>query len=442
MILLSPTVRDLMAAAQALYAAGRLAEAEAAYRAALSQAPGHAVVMHNLGAVVAAHGRHQEAIKHFEDAIAAEPRYAAAHYSLALTLLALGRTADAIQSLSRTCGLEPQHYAAHRALGFLWLAQGNRGRSLDHFARTYELRRGVDHEAIAAQSLTSATRLKLEHDARQFRYLAGRHRNSRYFETLARNYEQVAKELSDDVAPLNPRQTELLGEGYNTAIHIRDAAEIADGAVSPRPDRDAIVRQFTATGAAWFDDLLTPAALASLRRFLLESTIWHDFSHIDGFVASYLEDGLASPLLLQIADAIRAAFPELLGPHPLSQAWAFKGIRPQAAVDAHADDAAVSINFWVTRDEANLRPGAGGLTICTVPPPADWVMTDYEGDQERIVTFLEQNARQCLRVPYRENRAALFRSRLFHLSDAPEFAPAYEDHRINITLLFGHQGDV
>ena len=43
-----------------------------------------------------------------------------------------------------------------------------------------------------------------------------------------------------------------------------------------------------------------------MQRFLLESTIWHDFSHIDGFVASYLEDGLACPLLLQIADELRA----------------------------------------------------------------------------------------------------------------------------------------
>ena len=64
----------------------------------------------------------------------------------------------------------------------------------------------------------------------------------------------------------------------------------------------ALTAQFDAQGAIAVDDLLTPQALNSLRRFLLESTIWHDFSHIDGFVASYLEDGLACPLLLQIAD--------------------------------------------------------------------------------------------------------------------------------------------
>ena len=53
------------------------------------------------------------------------------------------------------------------------------------------------------------------------------------------------------------------------------------------------------------DNLLTPPALLALRRYLLESTIWHDFGYIDRFVASYLEDGLACPLLLQIADELR-----------------------------------------------------------------------------------------------------------------------------------------
>ena len=44
-------------------------------------------------------------------------------------------------------------------------------------------------------------------------------------------------------------------------------------------------------------------------------------------------------------------------------------------------------------------------------------------------------------VPYRENRAVLFESRLFHRSDAPEFATGYENHRINLTLLFGRHAN-
>jgi hypothetical protein len=40
-------------------------------------------------------------------------------------------------------------------------------------------------------------------------------------------------------------------------------------------------------------------------------------------------------------------------------------------------------------------------------------------------------------VPYRENRAVLFKSRFFHRSDVTQFANGYENHRINITMLFG-----
>jgi Flp pilus assembly protein TadD len=432
----------LVAAAVAHHKSGRLDEAEAAYRAALDISPARAAVMHNLGVVAAARGDTAAAIAWFDKAIEREPHYASAHYNRAVALEALGRRRDAIQGFLQACAIEPEHYDSHRALGFLWLAEGERGRALDHFARTYELRRGEDRTGIAAKSLTYATRSKLVHDTEQFRHISRHRRDAQRFEMKARAYESAARDFPVTAAELSESAYEILGEDYNTAIHLSPAAEIPGGAVSERPDREDLIRAFTGgpTGAVYFDDLLTPAALAGLRRYLLESTIWHDFSHIGGFVASYLEDGLACPLLLQIADELRRTFPELLGLHPLTQAWAFKGLQRDAAVDVHADDAAISVNFWVTETAANLNTGRGGLVVCKVPPPADWAMKDYDADQERIVPFLAQNASETCVIPYRQNRAVLFESRLFHYSDAPEFADNYENRRINITLLFGcHQ---
>lgn len=431
-----------VSAAMAHHKAGRLDEAEAAYRAVLAMSPGHPAVMHNLGVVFAAQGKHSVAIDHFDQAIAAEPTYASAYYNRAAALQALGQSSEAIRDFARVCALEPGHYDAHRALGFLWLAQGDRGRALDHFARTYELRRGEDRTGIAAKSLDYATRSKLAHDSEQFRFLASRRRDGQRFEMLARIYDEVAKDFPQEATRLSDRQIDMLGDGYNTAINICGAPELPGRAVSDRPDREAIVQRFEEheTGAVAFDGLLTPPALTGLKRYLLESTIWHDSDHIGGFVASYLEDGLACPLLLQIADEIRGTFPELLARHPLSQAWAFKGLEPRAAIDAHADDAAISVNFWVTPDSANLHPGGGGLAVCRVPPPAAWEVRGYSADKDAIVAFLEQNASDTLIVPYRENRAVLFESRLFHRSDAPEFAPGYENHRINLTMLFGRHG--
>jgi len=433
----SAEFRALVADAMAHFRAGRLSEAERAYRTVLALAPQDPAVTHNLGVAIAAQGRHRDAVSCFEEALKADPGFVSAHYNRGVALMALGDPREAIKAFSRAAALEPQHYEAHRALGFLWLSQGERGRALDHFARTYELRRGDDRTAIALKSLTTTTRHKLEHDAEQFFYLSQRSRERLRFELLARSYRDVAKQIPDEVVTLSEAQIDALGEGYNTSIHLRAAPEVSGAAVNERADGAALTAQFAAQGAVPVDDLLTPQALQALRRFLLESTIWHDFSHIDGFVASYLEDGLACPLLLQIADELRRAFPEVLGPHPLSQAWAFKGLQAQAAVDVHADDATVSVNFWVTPTEANLAPGRGGLVVCRAPPPDDWEIKDYDADRERIVTFLEQKAVDSLVVPYRENRAVLFRSRLFHHSDRPEFASSYDNHRINLTLLYG-----
>jgi Flp pilus assembly protein TadD len=433
----SAEFRALVADAMAHFQAGRLADAENTYRTALVIVPADPAVTHNLGVTIAAQGRHRAALGCFEEALRGDPGFASAHYNRAVALMRLGETQEAIKAFGRAATFEPQHYEAHRILAFLWLSQGERGRALDHLARTYELRRGDDRTAIALKSLTTATRHKLEHDAEQFLHLSRRTRARLRFEQLARSYHAIAGQLGDEAATLSDAQIDMLGEDYNTPIHLRSAPEVAGRAVNERADRAALTSQFAEQGAICVDDLLAPEALDSLRRFLLESTIWHDFSHIDGFVASYLEDGLACPLLLQIADELRDAFPDILGEHSLCQTWAFKGLRAQAAVDAHADDAAVSVNFWVTPTEANLNPGRGGLLVCRTPPPDDWGLKHYDADRERIVTFLEQRADDCLIAPYRQNRAVLFRSRLFHHSDRPDFAPGYENQRINLTLLYG-----
>ena len=441
-ILANHDFAGLVADAAAHHRAGRLGEAQAGYRAALGLSPGHASIMHNLGAIAAAQGNLHSAITCFDAAIAAEPHYAAAHFNRAAALQALGQPRQAIEAFTRASALDPACYDAHRALGFLWLAEGERGRALDHFARTYELRRGEDRNDVALRSLTAATRGKLLHDAEQFRFLAGRRRDRQNFEALAKTYETVAREFPEEPTKLSSEQIAVLGNDYNSAITVFAAPELPGRAVSERREHATIMRLFQErqAGAVYFDELLTAPALVRLKHYLLESTIWHDFGHIDGFVASYLEDGLACPLLLQVADEIRQTFPELLADRPLAQAWAFKGLQCGAAVDAHADDAAISLNFWLTRDEANLDAQRGGLAICCTPPPSEWQIKGYDADNAQIAEFMARHTDDTLYVPYRENRVVLFASRLFHRSDAPQFAQGYENHRINITMLFGRHG--
>jgi tetratricopeptide (TPR) repeat protein len=419
--------------------AGRLEAAVEKYRAALRLRPHHAGVLHNLGVLEASAGRHSVALAAFDTALAVEPQYASAHYNRGAALQASGRLAEAIEAYARTIAIDPEHYSAHRALGLAYLAAGQRGRAMDHLAHTYELRRGDGRIGIAADSLFFAHRAKLRHDAEQFRYIARSGRESRRFEAVARNYEALATDFPIAITVLSDADLETLGGNYNTPIHVAEAPEIPEGALGPRADAGELVRQFESprAGAVYFDDMLSPRALHSLRRYLLTSTIWHDFRHIDGFVASYLEDGLACPVLLQIIDELRGALSALLGKLPLIQAWAFKALEPNAAIEAHADDAAVSINFWITPDPANLSPGRGGMAICRVPPPQEWRVREYHEDRQQTVPFLEQHRDEMLVIPYRANRAVLFESRLLHRTDAADFAKTYENHRINITFLFG-----
>ncbi len=435
----NPAFKACVDRALALHQGGNLAEAEAEYRTALGISPETPALLHNLGVLLAERGQTDEALALFDRLVALQPSYASAHFNRAGALRAAGRDEEAITAYRTVVALEPDHIDAHRALGFLWLAAGKRGRALDHFARTYELRRGDDRMGTAALSLRTATREKLEHDAALFRHLPPRTRDGRRFETMARAYEAVAREIGDGVVELTDSQLEILGEGYNGPVRLAEAPELPGGAVSPELDTAGIVRAYreTTPGCARVTGLLNPRALTLLRRFLLESTIWHDFAHIPGFVASYLEDGLACPLVLQIADEFRSALPDLLGPHPLTQAWAFKGLRGREPIDLHADDAAISLNFWMTPDSANKVPGRGGLVVYPDPPPTDWELVEYDADRARIRAFIAGHEDRKLTIPYGDNCGVLFESRLFHGSDSPDFAEGYENRRINITMLFG-----
>ncbi len=443
---MSNDIERRAAEAVAHHSAGRLADAEAAYRDVLDDRPDYPAVLHNLGVLLASSDRVDDAIDQFSKVMAIDADYVPAHWSGAKALQQAGRFEEAADAYARVIVIDPEHYGAQLALGKLWLRLGRRDRAMDFFARTMDLRRGENRAGNPDRSLTSTTRAKLSHDIEQFRYLATQKRDRERVDSLARAYASAMKRIDwpgevDAIVELSPDQLALFGESYNYPNFQADAAEVDGGAVNSELDAGAVTLAFkeTTPGVAWFDDLLTPDALARFRRYLLSSTIWFDFSHISGFLAAYLEDGLACPLLLQIADDVREKFPGIMGDHPLTQAWAFKGLAGDKPIDIHADDAAVSLNFWVTPDSADLSPERGGLDIYTASPPEGWAVSDYDDDKAAIRSFLKGREDQKITVPYAQNRAVLFNSRLFHGSDAPNFTEGYENQRINITMLFGER---
>ena len=46
---------------------------------------------------------------------------------------------------------------------------------------------------------------------------------------------------------------------------------------------------------------------------------------------------------------------------------------------------------------------------------------------------------KSITVPYRENRAVIFDSDLFHETDKIEFKDGYQNRRINVTMLYGRR---
>ena len=431
------------ARAAALHRDGHVAEAIAAYRALLADDPGNAGIWHNMGVALAETDDCRAALDAFDRALQLRPDYLHAHANRGGALQSLGRHADAAAAYGEALKLDPALYEIRLREGLMLLAAGNRAGALDAFRKTRAIRRnpvamGADHPSFARSS-----RPKLAHDAAQLRHLVEKGREVERFSALAALHERAAARMPGGTGP-TPLPEDLRAElkaTYNRAVHTAEADEIAPGALHTAFDGTDVQARYRATapGIVVVDDLMRHEALAALYRHLLESTIWHDCEHIPGFLAAYLEDGLASPVLLQIVDELRAALPDILGAHPLAQAWAFKCLTGSRGIDVHADSGAVSLNFWLTPDEANLEPGAGGLVVHRGLPPEGWTIADYDRDKDRVRAFLDGNDAGSVTVPYARNRAVLFRSDLFHESGRVRFRPGYANHRVNMTLLFGER---
>jgi hypothetical protein len=103
----------------------------------------------------------------------------------------------------------------------------------------------------------------------------------------------------------------------------------------------------------------------------------------------------------------------------------------------HADFAAVNINFWITADADNLDPATGGLVIYDVTAPPEWDFETYNRRPDLIASYLRTRGARAITIPYRENRAIVFNSDLFHATAPIRFRPGYEHRRINVTMLYG-----
>jgi hypothetical protein len=59
---------------------------------------------------------------------------------------------------------------------------------------------------------------------------------------------------------------------------------------------------------------------------------------------------------------------------------------------------------------------------------------------DQLRRLVDDPAARPITVPYRCNRAVLFRSNVVHRTDALDFEAGIENRRVNVTFIYGHPG--
>lgn len=373
-----------------------------------------------------------------------------AHILLSRAREAAGDADGALRAAISATARFPGHDIAWRHLGDLRKRRGELSLAVEAFETAHAILRDPEGDyGLERPEILNTTRAKLRHDIDQLRYL----KDQGTLEAEAPLKAHISllsflpSSLGDgEVVQLLPSAIRRTGGHYNRCLFRVEAPEITTGAINPSLDRDAIIAEYRhrAPGIVWFDDFLRPAAVESLRHYLLCSTIWYDADHPNGYVGAYLHDGFTCPLVLQIARELPEILPEIFGDLPLLQLWAYHYDSELAGIGMHADFAAVNVNFWLTPDDALLDPESGGMVIWDKEAPKNWSMRDYNtsdlATKERIDAFLEAENANSIRIAYRQNRVVIFNSDLFHRTDDICFRDEFENRRLNVTMLYGNRG--
>lgn len=426
----------------------RFDDALASYDRALALQPAYGLALVNRGLVLTTLRRFAEALACYDQAIALNADDAEAWIRRGRVLIEKERPAEALSSFDRAIALDPGSLAA-RTERFSVLQ--NELKDVDAILES--ARANVDHRLAAGfganphwGAADAIASFRLEHDLEQATYLLERGRD---FDGLWPAHDAMARIHADranraaggDARIPMSRDEAAAVNRFRLALFISNPPDAFSGLLNPDNDWRAIEAQYFSRSPQilTIDNLLAPPALAALRQFCLESTVWKS-DYANQYLGAFSSEGFISRLHLQIALDLRRRMPRIFGGLGLEDLWAFKyAAHMRKGINVHADYARVNLNFWITPDEAVVDTATGGLKVYDVPPPAGWMGRDYNSDAQApaIYKFLAEAGARAVTVPHRCNRAVLFDSALFHETDEIHFKPGYLNRRINITYLFG-----
>jgi tetratricopeptide (TPR) repeat protein len=454
-------VQEALDLAKSHHQEGRLSDAEILYRRILGVEPNHPDAIHLLGTISHQVGKHDQAIELINRAITINQRQPAYFSNLGEAHRALGQLPEAIQCYDRALAVDPVNGDAlrNRAIACLGLGRHHEAQTAfdavlhKNYGRPPDPSQNFADAEVEGQLPAGPLRasvFKLRDTIDQLDYLLAAGKLHPSFETLTERYREVLASIEgragpDDAVTLTPNEIAKVGKFYDRLIHYPGAARIVTGAVNDALDFAAIEQSYLSSpvSVTILDDLLTPEALAALREFCLEATVFVGFSG-SRFVGSDITRGFNFDLLYQIAEELKQRLPRILGPHSIKNLWVYRHRSDTIGVNAHADQGAVTFNLWITPDTANEDPDHGGLVVYRKEQPHDWDfqrinrLKDSPEVKAEVTNFLADADTQT--ISYRNNRAVLFHSNLFHKSDSIRFKDGFENRRTNITLLFGEHG--
>lgn len=322
------------------------------------------------------------------------------------------------------------------SLAMARLASGDVDAAAAHFENAFTLARERDQPL--AELPWPVPEPLLRHHCEQLELLEQRGKLSataREALGVLRRYLTSASDIQQTFAPSGAEGLRL--QRAMTDLHYRPDTRFSGRALGENDFREIEERYLAGKPPiVVIDNLLSPEALAALRQYCEEATIWC-INNPRGYVGTTLSGGFSCGVLLALAHELKQAMPRVIGDHALLQSWAFKYDQRMQGIHMHADFAKVNLNFWITPDTACADPTTGGLVVYDVPAPLSWTFADYNTNQSKMMAYLKANNAKAVRVPYRQNRCLLFESNLIHVTDEIHFKPGYENRRVNVTLLYG-----
>jgi tetratricopeptide (TPR) repeat protein len=340
---------------------------------------------------------------------------------------------------------DPNYTESYLMLGMSYLWLGNISKADELFKKVLKLNHSKDayvnnYTDKYLSSIESLTTL-IKHEFEQLTYIDNDTdgiRNpkftKKYYDSLKKLYEKVQK----DSLSLKDITTEMQKDIFKV-LYNKAPKDYSANLLNTENNISSLESKYLNSNPEILviDNFLSSNALKELQYFCRNANIFK-YSYPSGYVAAFLSKGLSNQFILKLSEDLRLTYKNIFKELRLTQAWIFKYDSKKKGTNIHADQATVNVNFWITPEIGNQDKSKGGLKIWNKLPPKESSFDSYNSldSSPGILKMLNDNNISNKVIPYKENRAVIFNSQLYHATDDFSFEESYENMRINITFLY------